>query len=101
MLFEKGFTVEQIASQHELKTGTIQHYLLTLHQAGEIDLIPWIKDQLSTEELEKGSRYFQQHENPKLSQAFADLGLDYDTLRLCRLYVAKHDTVQEELVYAA
>ncbi len=98
-LFESGFSPEVIAEKRRLKKGTVQRYLLTLHQAGEIDLLPWIEHEIEPQTLEKGKTYFQNTQNPRLKDAYEMLGLDYDTLRLCRLYVANIATAQTELRY--
>lgn len=100
-LFESGLSEEEIARKRMVKPQTIRTTLLDLDRAGEIDLRPWIEETVSPEVLEKGSEYFQQAEQVRLKDAYETLGLDYDTLRLCRLYVAKLSTRQDELKVAS
>lgn len=97
--FESGLSLEAIARQREVKPQTVQQTLVTLHQAGEIDIRPWIETHVEKESLQKGKTFFETHDNPRLTEAYEALGLDYDTLRLCRLYVNKVASVQEEIQY--
>lgn len=100
-LFESGMQIDEMAEKRQVKSSTIRASLFRLHKAGEIDLTPWIEDQVDEQELSKGAQYFQQYPNPRLKEAFEELGMDYETLRLCRLYVHKLSTVEEELRYAS
>ena len=100
-LFESGMGEEEIARKRMVKPQTIRTTLLDLDRAGEIDLRPWIEDTVAPEVLEKGREYFQQAEQTRLKDAYEALGLDYDTLRLCRLYVSKVSLRQEELKVAS
>ena len=100
-LFEAGNSVEEIASERAVKTTTVTRTLLTLHQAGELDLTTWIEQRVSPKDFQKGTAYFQSSPQSKLKNAYEKLGLDYDTLRLCRLYVSKLSSSQEELKLAS
>jgi ATP-dependent DNA helicase RecQ len=86
-MYESGFSVEEIASRRELKASTVRSYLETLHEAGMVDLKPWIEENVEAKSLYKGAEYFRSVEDNQLKPAHEVLGLDYDTLRLCRLYV--------------
>lgn len=87
-LFESGLTEAEIAEKRDIQPATVRRHLINLHRTGQIDLTPWIETQLTAETLDKGSTYFRQAESRRLRDAYEQLGLDYDTLRLCRLYVA-------------
>ena len=100
-LFESGLGEEEIARKRMVKPQTIRTTLLDLDRAGEIDLRPWIEETVAAEVLEKGRNYFQQAEQNRLKDAYEALGLDYDTLRLCRLYVSKLSLRQDELKVAS
>jgi ATP-dependent DNA helicase RecQ len=93
-LFESGLSEPEIAHKRGVQPATIRKQLINLHRTGEINLMPWIQETLSPETLEKGSEYFQQAESKRLRDAYETLGLDYDTLRLCRLYVAQVSSQQ-------
>ncbi|MEM7660219.1 MAG: helix-turn-helix domain-containing protein, partial [Bacteroidota bacterium] len=88
-MYESGFSVSEIATRRELKETTVQGYLEILHEAGMLDLKPWIEEKLEAKALYKGTEYFRSVEDDRLKPAHEVLGLDYDTLRLCRLYVLK------------
>ena len=84
--FESGVSVEEIAARKSLAVSTIRNYLEVLHQAGSVDLTPWIETQIDAQILHQGVAYFQQTQSPKLKEAHEVLGIAYDQLRLCRLY---------------
>jgi ATP-dependent DNA helicase RecQ len=96
-LFESGLTELEIADKRGLQPSTVRKQLITLHRTGEINLTPWIEETLGSEVLQKGSAYFQQAESRRLRDAYETLGLDYDTLRLCRLYVSQVSSAQTYL----
>lgn len=100
-LFESGMSEAAIARKRMVKPQSVRTTLLDLHRAGEIDLRPWIKDTVESSTLEKGTNFFRKAENVRLKDAYEALGLDYDTLRLCRLYVANVSRSQEELKAAS
>ncbi|MEZ4772980.1 MAG: RQC domain-containing protein [Bacteroidia bacterium] len=86
-LFLDGKKVSEIASERDLSQSTVTNYLENLHLAGEIDLRPWIEDTIDGKVLHKVTQYFRQVQSRGLKQAFEVLGVDYGTLRLCRLYM--------------
>ena len=96
-LFEAGLSETEIAARREVKPATVRQQLLRLHRAGEINLTPWIEQTVAPEDLAKGGEFFQKQDNPRLKAAFEALGLDYATLRLCRLYVSDLSSRQEHL----
>ncbi len=100
-MFESGLSVEEIAQRRQVKPSTVNSALLALHQAGDVNLKPWIEHTLPQEVLERGAEWFREKESPRLQEAFETLGLDYDTLRLCRLYVADFHSSEIELSKAS
>lgn len=100
-MFEAGASVEEIAEKRSIQPGTVKRMLQTLHQAGSVDLKPWIREQVRSEVLEKGVEYFRREPQSGLRDAYEKLGLDYDTLKMCRLYVAGYTSVEEELKFAS
>jgi hypothetical protein len=100
-LFLAGKPVEEIAEVRSIKSGTVMSYLDNLHRAGEVNLMPWIEETVDPQQLHKATSYFQQAEDKRLKAAYEVLGLDYDTLRLCRLYVAGLSSQQDEMAMAS
>ncbi|MEM7373704.1 MAG: RQC domain-containing protein [Bacteroidota bacterium] len=88
-LYESGFSLEEIAERRKLQTTTVRKYLFTLHEAGKLDLNPWIEQQLDPKILYKGAEYFRSVDDRRLKPAHEVLGIDYDTLALCRHYAEK------------
>lgn len=86
-LYESGFSLEEIAERRKLQTRTVREYLFTLQKAGMLDLKPWIEQHLDPKILYKGAEYFRTVEDRRLKAAHEVLGMDYDTLALCRDYV--------------
>ena len=96
-LFLAGHTVEEMAEIRQVKASTISRTLDTLHRAGEIDLKPFIKESIPPAAFEQAVSWFQMQEKPKLKMAYEELGLDYDILRLCKLYVSDHSSTNIQL----
>lgn len=96
-LFQAGHTVEEMADIRKVKPSTISRALDTLHRAGEIDLKPFIRESIPPAAFEQAVSWFQTQEQPKLKLAYEELGLDYDTLRLCKLYVSDHSSSRIQL----
>ncbi|MEL6251651.1 MAG: RQC domain-containing protein [Bacteroidota bacterium] len=88
-LFEAGANLTEIADKRSIQVQTVENYLSNLHKAGEIDLRPWIEEKLVGEELEKGSTYFRKSPESSLKKAYEELGIDYNRLKLCKLYVSR------------
>lgn len=87
-LFLKGRTVPQIAEMRSVRQSTVIDYLMQLHVAGEIDMRPWIERNIDAKVLYKGAEYFRTVTDGRFREAYEVLGLEYDTLRLLRLYVS-------------
>ncbi|MEM6799836.1 MAG: RQC domain-containing protein [Bacteroidota bacterium] len=100
-LFEAGSSIEEIAAKRSVQAQTVETYLGNLHKAGEINLKPWIEERLNMQTLEKASRYFLKSPESSLKKAYFDLGIDYDSLKLCRLYVAKVIRGEDEIRLAS
>ena len=96
-LFEAGHAEAEIAHIRGVKPATVRRTLVELHRAGELDLRPWIQETVPSEALDQSQAFFAQDENRRLRDAYEKLGLDYDTLRLCRLYITGVSARQEEL----
>lgn len=100
-LFESGANLEEIAQKRQVLPDTAQKMLETLHYAGEINLLPWIERTLDAKELQRGIAYFQAVENPRMKEAYERLNLTYETLRMCRLYVAGVTTHADAFKHAS
>ncbi|MDP5171697.1 MAG: HRDC domain-containing protein [Bacteroidia bacterium] len=85
-MFESGIEVDEIARRQNIKTNTLYGYLENLHLAGHINIKPWIEDQVDGKVLHRGTDYFKQAKSNRLTDAHDVLGLDFETLRLCRVY---------------
>lgn len=85
-LFESGVEIGEIAQREKIKETTIYWMLENLHLAGHINLSIWIEDQIDSKLLHRGVDYFKQAKNNRLTDAHDVLGIDYPTLRMCRVY---------------
>lgn len=94
-LYDSGMTVEEIAKAREVQELTIERALIDLHQANEIDFKAWMEENVNHQDFYRGTEYFRQVGNPRLKEAKDVLGLDYDTLRMCRA-----DAMRAEEPYA-
>lgn len=86
-LFEQGKSIEEISEEKGVKDITVLNYLMRLHRTKEIDLKPWIEENLDSEELYRASEYFKGNSSPKLKEAHELLNIPYSTLRLAKLYI--------------
>lgn len=100
-MFETGLSVAEIAERRKVKASTITQTLDTLHRTGQIDLKPWIERSIPADDFEKGTKWFEGKTTPRLKMAYEELGLDYDTLRLCKLYVSDFSTSETEFAQAS
>lgn len=98
-LFEAGMAPEEIARRQKVKLSTVEEYLGTLHEAGHVDLKPYIEETVDSKILHKAGKYFKETENARLKEAHEVLGVDYTSLRKARTYVAK--VWEEALPYAS
>lgn len=85
-LFEAGTDIVEIGRLQKLKQNTLYWMLENLHLAGHLDLTSWIEEQVDSKLLDRGVDYFKQAQNARLTDAHDVLGMDYPTLRLCRVY---------------
>lgn len=99
-LFLAGKSLSEIAKEREITVTTTIIYLENLHKAGQINLCEWIEENVEPQALHKGTEYFKQVNDPKLEEAFNVLGLDYTTLRMCKLYVASMNSEKAVLALA-
>jgi len=85
-LFEAGLSLEETARRRKLEVSTVSRHLITLHEAEEIDLIPWIEEKMDPLVLHKVAEYFRSAEDKSIEVAHKVLQQNYDTLELCKLY---------------
>ena len=97
-LFIAGNSPAEIAKAKGISESTIKSYLEKLHLAGEINLKPWIEENIDNKALYKGAEYFKQVEHPRMKEAYEVLGLDYDILRMCKLYVSDVQSGYDEVL---
>lgn len=95
-LFEDDHTIPEIATACGLTVGTVCGYLRELHDAAEVDLVPWIERNINARSLFRGVEYFERVSRPQLKEAHNILGLDYNTLLFCRLYLQDKRMRQQE-----
>jgi hypothetical protein len=62
------------------------YYAECLAIAEQVNLKQWIEKQVDASTLFRGAEYFLKTASPNLSEGFRTLGIDYDTLKMCRLY---------------
>lgn len=84
-LFLEGMSVSEIAIAKSIQENTVFNYLITLHEAKEIDFIPYIQKTIPAKILDKGVVYFKTMTEKRLKIAHELLKLDYDVLKMCRL----------------
>lgn len=85
-LFQAGLSLEEIARRRKLKVSTTREYLMILHQAKEINLIPWIEEKMDPLVLHKIVEYFKSAQDRSLKVAHKVLEQDYETLKLGRMF---------------
>ncbi len=85
-LFLAGLNPHEMADKRKVKVDTIYQTLVRLHHANEIDLRQWIEANIDKDILERGVGYFQDKQDSRLKPAHEQLNIDYQILRLCRLY---------------
>lgn len=95
-LFLSGYSLEKISKERQIEIKTVLSYLGDLHKTGEIDMKPWIQQKVNASELHKATTFFSQT-NGTFSEAYQVLGLDYQTLRLAKLYISKVAVAQVEI----
>lgn len=85
-LFEDGCSLDEIAAARAIKPGTVRTYLSNLHRSEQLDLRAWIEGNWDNKVLHRGTEYFEQSKDKRLKPAHESLGLDYETLKWCKLY---------------
>lgn len=94
-MFESGMGIPEMAQKRQVQESTIYQMLMDLYEAREVDLSHFIESEIPEETLERGKVYFLEEPNPRLNHAFRDLGIGYETLKLCRLYVSRFSQCEE------
>ena len=95
-LFLSGYSLDKLGKERQIEQKTVLSYLEDLHKTGEIDMKPWIQRQVNATELDKAATFFQQTQGT-FSEAYQVLGLDYQTLRLAKMYISKIEVAQIEI----
>lgn len=85
-LFEAGLSLEEIARRRKLNLSTAREYLMILHKAEEIDLIPWIEEKMDSLVLHKMVDYFKSAKDKDLEVAEKVLKQDQETLAFGKLF---------------
>lgn len=86
LMFLEGKSIEEIAEVKGIQPRTVVGYLEKLHLAEELDLRAWIEKVVDKKSLHRGAEFFKALTFPTLREAKNSLGLEYDDLRLCRIY---------------
>jgi ATP-dependent DNA helicase RecQ len=89
VLFEQGMEPTEIADFKGIKLRTVMNYLESLHLSGQIDLRNWIEKYVDRKTLHTAVQFFRDAHDNRIQVAHEVLGYDYDTLRLCRLYLSR------------
>lgn len=100
-MFSEGYKIPTIAEALGIKISTVSEHLRELHAVGKVDLIPWIEKEVPSKELFKGVEYFKNVKNPTVKEAFETLGIAYETLHYCKLYVADFKRQEAQLSISA
>lgn len=83
---KRNANIAGVAREMGCNTQKAFHYAESLAQAEEVNLKHWIEKQVDASTLFRGAEYFLKTHSPYLREGFRTLGIDYDTLKLCRLY---------------
>lgn len=90
-LFLADCSIEAIANMRNIQTDIVVNYLSDLHRTGEIDMRPWIAQHIDAQTIQKVADFLAQ-EQATFRDAYHNLGLDYQTLLLCKLYNSQVET---------
>ncbi|MEM6346017.1 MAG: HRDC domain-containing protein [Bacteroidota bacterium] len=93
-LFESGFEASEIAQSRQIQKSSVIRSLEYLQHAGEISTGSWVEEQIPDHQLQNSQLYFAAHPQSDLKSAYEALGLDYDTLRMCRMYVSNVERME-------
>ena len=86
-LFEADIELDEISRRQGVEPRALREALLQLHQTKEIDIRPWVERHVSSTDLHRGTAYFREAEDKRLSHAKEVLDMDYDTLAWCKAYI--------------
>lgn len=84
--FKRNANIPGVARDLGCDTDRAAYYVECLAIAGQINAKHWIEKQVDASTLYRGAEYFLKVRRPSLGEAFRTLGIDYDTLKLCRIY---------------
>ena len=85
-LIEQSQSLEKIILELNIKLSTLVRYIEAIHANGKIDLKDWIYKNVDRKNLVKCIEYFTRTKSLKLKEAKEQLKIDYEILRLGRLY---------------
>ena len=90
-------SVTEIAKLMGLTPATIYRYMGDLADAEEFNFEDWVESNVDSKKLHKGMDFFRRVKNPTLKSAFESLGIDYNTLHLCKMYVSRYSQHRTEI----
>jgi len=93
-LFESGYEPHEIAQNRQVQESSVIRSLEYLQNAGAISAQNWVEEQLPNDQLQTSYQYFEIHPQSDLKSAYEALGLDYNTLRMCRMYVSSVEQLE-------
>ncbi len=85
-LILQGKTIAEILNILNIKFSTLTKYVESLYENGNHSIKEWIYKNVSKKNLVKCIEYFTKTQNYQLKDAKAQLELDYETIRLGRIY---------------
>ena len=100
-LWLAGYSIQEIATIRGHRLATVHAYLEKLHFADEINMRPWIEKYIDSKQLYRGVEFFKQVPKATLNEAHEVLGLSYDVLRKCKMYLYEAPPVEQESAIAA
>lgn len=84
-MFFAGSSILEIAATIDANPTRVCARLENLHNGEWIDATQLVKDTVHPTILEKGTKWFRDTGNLRLTDAQSETGIDYATLRLCRI----------------
>ena len=85
-MFMENVSIPEITNILGLTMTRTIDILIDLSAADKVDLIPWIERNINSKSLYKGVEYFTKVSRPSFEEAHMTIGLDYSTLKFCKVY---------------
>lgn len=79
-------SIKEITTELNIKTTTLLNYVESMYENGNENLKLWIYKNVNKNCLVKCIEYFTRTKNLKLREAKEELNLDYETIKLSRIY---------------